>query len=64
VLSCLTLAIACEDKEVTTVEGLANGGRYIRCKQAFVDLDASMWLLHTGADHVRGGAARRGARQR
>ena len=40
VLSCLTLAIACEDKEVTTVEGLANGGPLHPMQQAFVDLDA------------------------
>jgi xanthine dehydrogenase YagT iron-sulfur-binding subunit len=40
VLSCLTLAISCEGKEITTVEGLANGGPLHPMQQAFVDLDA------------------------
>jgi xanthine dehydrogenase YagT iron-sulfur-binding subunit len=40
VLSCLTLAITCEGKEVITVEGLANGGPLHPMQQAFVDMDA------------------------
>lgn len=39
VLSCLTLAIACEGHEVTTIEGLADGGLH-PMQQAFIDHDA------------------------
>lgn len=39
VVSCLTLAIACEGREVTTIEGLANG-RLHPVQAAFVKNDA------------------------
>jgi aerobic carbon-monoxide dehydrogenase small subunit len=38
VLSCLTLAIACQGKKITTIEGLVeNSGRLHPIQQAFVD---------------------------
>ncbi|MER5910370.1 (2Fe-2S)-binding protein [Streptomyces sp. NPDC001982] len=40
VLSCLTLAMACEGREVTTVEGLAEGGDLHAMQQAFIAEDA------------------------
>jgi xanthine dehydrogenase YagT iron-sulfur-binding subunit len=40
VLSCLTLAITCEDREVTTIEGLAEGGAMHPMQQAFITHDA------------------------
>jgi xanthine dehydrogenase YagT iron-sulfur-binding subunit len=40
VLSCLTLAIACEGKEITTIEGIASDGRLHPLQQAFIDQDA------------------------
>jgi xanthine dehydrogenase YagT iron-sulfur-binding subunit len=40
VLSCLTLAIACEGREVTTIEGLAQGTELHPMQQAFVTHDA------------------------
>jgi xanthine dehydrogenase YagT iron-sulfur-binding subunit len=40
VVSCLTLAIACEGREVTTIEGLADGGQLHPMQQAFVEVDA------------------------
>jgi xanthine dehydrogenase YagT iron-sulfur-binding subunit len=39
VLSCLTLAIAAQHKEITTIEGLAAGERLHPMQQAFVDHD-------------------------
>jgi xanthine dehydrogenase YagT iron-sulfur-binding subunit len=38
--ACLTLAIATAGKAVTTVEGLARGGRLHTVQQAFIDNDA------------------------
>ncbi|MGD1067766.1 MAG: (2Fe-2S)-binding protein, partial [Vulcanimicrobiaceae bacterium] len=38
--SCLTLAIACEGKHVTTIEGLAHNGTLHPMQQAFIDADA------------------------
>jgi xanthine dehydrogenase YagT iron-sulfur-binding subunit len=38
--SCLTLAIAVEGKQVTTVEGLAQNGALHPVQQAFIDADA------------------------
>jgi xanthine dehydrogenase YagT iron-sulfur-binding subunit len=38
-LSCLTLAATCEDKEITTVEGLAKNGELHPMQQAFLDHD-------------------------
>jgi xanthine dehydrogenase YagT iron-sulfur-binding subunit len=40
VLACLTLAVACEDREVTTIEGLAADGRLHPMQAAFVEHDA------------------------
>jgi xanthine dehydrogenase YagT iron-sulfur-binding subunit len=40
VLACLTLAIACEGREVTTIEGLAAGGELHPMQRAFITHDA------------------------
>lgn len=40
VYSCLTLAVDCEGREVTTVEGLAHGDTLDPVQQAFVEMDA------------------------
>ncbi|XBQ07006.1 MAG: (2Fe-2S)-binding protein [Salinarimonas sp.] len=40
VVSCLVLAAACDGREVTTIEGLATGGRLHPVQQAFLDQDA------------------------
>ncbi|MBM0233035.1 (2Fe-2S)-binding protein [Micromonospora sp. STR1_7] len=40
VLSCLTLAITCENREVTTIEGLSDGDTLHPMQQAFLDCDA------------------------
>lgn len=39
VLSCLTLAATCDDKEVTTIEGLANGNNLHPMQTAFIKHD-------------------------
>jgi xanthine dehydrogenase YagT iron-sulfur-binding subunit len=39
VLSCLTLALAAQGKEITTIEGLAQGGELHPMQQAFLDHD-------------------------
>ncbi|WLQ37816.1 2Fe-2S iron-sulfur cluster-binding protein [Streptomyces castrisilvae] len=38
-LSCLQLAVAAEGREVTTIEGVADGDRLHPVQQAFLDLD-------------------------
>jgi aerobic-type carbon monoxide dehydrogenase small subunit (CoxS/CutS family) len=38
--SCVTLAAGCEGQEITTVEGLGEGGALHPLQQAFIDLDA------------------------
>ncbi|MEV5428181.1 2Fe-2S iron-sulfur cluster-binding protein [Streptomyces sp. NPDC052701] len=38
-VSCLQLAVAADEQEITTVEGLAEGGRLHPVQQAFLDLD-------------------------
>ncbi|MGW5276985.1 (2Fe-2S)-binding protein [Streptomyces sp. NPDC004044] len=40
VLACLTLAIACEGHEVTTIEGLAKGDELDAMQSAFIEQDA------------------------
>jgi len=40
VLACLTLAIACQDREVTTIEGVADGAELHAMQQAFIAHDA------------------------
>ncbi|AQY20578.1 Putative xanthine dehydrogenase YagT iron-sulfur-binding subunit [Streptomyces lydicus] len=40
VLACLTLAIACEGREVTTIEGLAEGDVLHAMQSAFIEQDA------------------------
>jgi xanthine dehydrogenase YagT iron-sulfur-binding subunit len=40
VLACLTLAVACEGREITTVEGLAADGELHPMQQAFIEHDA------------------------
>ena len=37
VVSCLTLAIACQGKKIATIEGIAESGRLNSLQQAFVD---------------------------
>lgn len=39
-LSCLTLAVSAHDKNILTIEGLADGGRLHPIQQAFVDYGA------------------------
>ncbi|WP_346539982.1 (2Fe-2S)-binding protein [Micromonospora sp. DPT] len=39
VLACLTLAISCEKREVTTIEGLSDGDTLHPMQQAFLDAD-------------------------
>lgn len=40
VLACLTLAVACAGKEITTIEGIAAGAQLHPMQQAFIDHDA------------------------
>jgi xanthine dehydrogenase YagT iron-sulfur-binding subunit len=40
VLSCLTLALAAQDQEISTIEGLAREGKLHPMQQAFIDHDA------------------------
>jgi xanthine dehydrogenase YagT iron-sulfur-binding subunit len=40
VLACLTLAVACEGREVTTIEGMAEDGELHPMQQAFIEHDA------------------------
>jgi xanthine dehydrogenase YagT iron-sulfur-binding subunit len=40
VLSCLTLAVAAQGQEITTIEGLARNGKLHPMQQAFIDHDA------------------------
>ena len=39
-LSCLTLAATCEDKEITTIEGIADGDKLHPIQEAFIKYDA------------------------
>jgi xanthine dehydrogenase YagT iron-sulfur-binding subunit len=40
VLSCLTLAVTCEGKDITTIEGLGDDGRLHPIQEAFIARDA------------------------
>jgi xanthine dehydrogenase YagT iron-sulfur-binding subunit len=40
VLACLTLAVTCEGHDVTTIEGLSDGGRLHPMQAAFIERDA------------------------
>jgi xanthine dehydrogenase YagT iron-sulfur-binding subunit len=40
VLSCLTLALAAQDQNIITIEGLAKGNELHPMQQAFIDQDA------------------------
>jgi len=40
IVSCLTLAVMCQNKSVATIEGLAEDGRLHPVQQAFVEHDA------------------------
>src|SRR3954468_9465062 len=40
VLSCLTLAVTCEGREITTIEGLASDGELHPMQRAFIEHDA------------------------
>jgi xanthine dehydrogenase YagT iron-sulfur-binding subunit len=40
VVSCLTLAVAAQDQEITTIEGLSKDGQLHPMQQAFIDQDA------------------------
>jgi len=40
VYSCLTLSAACENRHVTTIEGIGRGGELHPLQQAFIDHDA------------------------
>ena len=40
VVSCLTLALAAQDQQITTIEGLAKDGKLHPMQQAFIDQDA------------------------
>jgi xanthine dehydrogenase YagT iron-sulfur-binding subunit len=40
VLACLTLAVACEESEITTIEGLAHDGELHPMQRAFIEHDA------------------------
>jgi xanthine dehydrogenase YagT iron-sulfur-binding subunit len=42
VYSCMKLAIEAQGHEITTIEGLAEGGKLTKVQQAFVENDASM----------------------
>jgi carbon-monoxide dehydrogenase small subunit len=41
ILSCLALAVECQDAEIVTVEGLAEGSRLTPLQQAFAELGAA-----------------------
>jgi ferredoxin len=59
VKSCLSLAALVDGREITTIEGLAQGERLHPLQTAFIERDA---LLHIGTDHGWRRVHRRGAR--
>jgi len=56
VLACLTLAVACEGREVTTIEGLAADGGLHPMQAAFVEHDAFQCGYCTPGQIVSGAA--------
>ena len=54
VLSCLTLAVSCDEAEIATVEGLENCRRHSKCcSTGFYRMRCTtMRLLHAGPTHV------------
>ena len=71
VLSCLALPVECEGREITTVEGMAEGGRLHPLQQAFAELGAAQcgyctpgFLLTAEALLGDDADARRGTRSR
>ena len=56
--SCITLAVAVEGSEVTTIEGIARDGKLHPVQQAFIDHGGFQWRhLYPRADCRRQGAA-------
>src|SRR5881392_2514660 len=50
VLSCLALPIAIEGRQITTVEGMAEGGKLHPLQQAFAELGAELAALGHALD--------------
>jgi xanthine dehydrogenase YagT iron-sulfur-binding subunit len=64
-VSCLQLAVAAEGREITTIEGVADGERLHPVQQAFLDLDGRPDLFGPRGDRgARGGLAERRDRRR
>ena len=60
VLSCLSLAVAHDGDDVTTIEGLAHGDRLHPVQAAFIEHDGlPVRVLHAGPDLLRRRAAPR-----
>ena len=53
--ACLTLAVNVTGRDITSVEGLGEGGELSVMQQAFVDARDSMRFLHEWHDHQRNG---------
>jgi len=51
--SCLTLALQAQDKEILTIEGLAENGILHPLQSAFIGRGNPVWLLHTWHDSNR-----------
>jgi xanthine dehydrogenase YagT iron-sulfur-binding subunit len=64
VVSCLTLAVACAGKQITTIEGIADGATLHPVQQAFVDCDGfqcgfcTSGQIMSAVEVVRQGTAR------
>jgi xanthine dehydrogenase YagT iron-sulfur-binding subunit len=64
VLSCLTLALRCAGRRVTTIEGVAGEGGLHPLQRAFCRARRpAVWLLHARPDHVGAGLDRRRPRR-
>ena len=52
--ACLVLAVAATEREITTIEGLGNGGELHPVQRAFIEHQGpAMRLLHPRNDHFR-----------